>query len=124
MDHEDSRTGLAVFLEHRHATFLVLSGDAHGAEYTLDQSCVRIGRGPGVDLALDGEGLSREHVILEFQDGAYRLRASDAASPVLVNGASTRVAELKPGDRVELGDQTLQYAVEKRRRPGSPRRQP
>ena len=43
-------------------------------EHVLDQPRVRIGRGPGVDLALDHPSLDREHAVLEFDGTGYRLR--------------------------------------------------
>ena len=63
------------FLANQHAAVVVLSGNAAGNEFTLDQPKVSLGRGPGVDLAFDDAAMSREHVVFEFSAGGFRIRS-------------------------------------------------
>jgi len=109
--------GAEEFLASYRAALVILSGAAAGSEYSLDESRVTIGRGPGVDLAFDDEGMSREHVAIEFFEAGYRLRDLGSTNGVRVNGSSVSACELKHGDRFDLGGHRFQYVVEERERP-------
>ena len=54
---------------------MILSGEARGLEYRLDQPRTAVGRGPGVDLALDDASLRTRHALVEFRGGGFVLRA-------------------------------------------------
>ena len=86
-------------------------------EHVLDQRRVTLGRGPGVDLALDDESLAWEHAELEFIEGGFRLRRLSETAETRLNGGPIEVAALKPNDRFQLGTLSFEYIVE--RRPGS-----
>ena len=90
---------LAEYLDRFHAALVILSGEARGLEYRLDQPKTALGRGPGVDLALDDASLRCRHAIVEFRAGAFVLRDFDADSGL----------ELKDGDRFRLGDLELGF---------------
>ena len=105
---------LATFLERNRVVLVVLTGDLAGSEYAIDQRSMLIGRGPGVDLGLDNDTMSRQHAVLEFVGGSYRVRDAGSRNGVRVNGASVQVSDLKHGDRLELGEQAFQYVVERR----------
>jgi pSer/pThr/pTyr-binding forkhead associated (FHA) protein len=103
------------FLERFRPTVTVLSGEAAGMEFVVESRRSLIGRGPGVDLALDHPSLAREHAVLDLSDEGVELRAQPAA-PVRVNGAPVRSAALKPGDRFSLGEVRFGFDVEPRGR--------
>ncbi len=86
-------------------------------EHVLDQRRVSLGRGPGVDLALDDESLACAHAELEFGDGGFRLRRLSEAAEIRLNGGPVESAELKSNDRFQLGQLSFSYIVE--RRPGT-----
>jgi predicted component of type VI protein secretion system len=90
---------LAEYLDRFHAALVILSGEARGLEYRLDQPRTALGRGPGVDLALDDASLRRRHAVVEFKSGAFVLRDFDADSGL----------ELKDGDRFRIGDLELGF---------------
>jgi pSer/pThr/pTyr-binding forkhead associated (FHA) protein len=94
-------------------TITVLSGEAAGMEFVVESRRSLIGRGPGVDLALDDASLAREHAALELSDAGVELRALPAASARL-NGAPVRSAKLKPGDRFSLGAISFGFEIEPR----------
>jgi len=86
-------------------------------EHVLDQRRVSLGRGPGVDLALDDESLTCHHAELEFVEGGFQLRKLGDAAETRVNGGLVEAARLKPNDRFQLGALSFSYVVE--RRPGT-----
>ncbi len=99
----NSNSALGDFLARYRAALVILSGEARGLEYGLDQNRTAVGRGPGVDLALDDDSLRCQHALVEFRGGHFVLRdfASDDV-PAL---------ELKDGDRFRLGRLELQFTL-------------
>ena len=72
---------------------VVVEGASAGSQHSLDRERLIIGRGPDVDLAFDDAEMSRQHVILDFRRGAYRLRDLDSTNGTLLNGNRVQ----KPG---------------------------
>ncbi len=101
------------FLARFRPTITVLTGDAVGMEFVVESRRSLIGRGPGVDLALDHPSLAREHAELEWSDEGIQLRVRPSAE-ARVNGAPIRVAPLKPGDRFWLGEVCFGFEIELR----------
>jgi pSer/pThr/pTyr-binding forkhead associated (FHA) protein len=100
---------LTAFLANFRAAIIVLSGEGEGVEYVLDQARVLVGRGPGVDLALDDPTLERVHAAIEFDGEGYHLRERTGETEF---GAGT---ELKDEARFVLGEVTFGYVLETRR---------
>jgi predicted component of type VI protein secretion system len=99
---------LSDFLTRYRPALVILTGEARGLEYRLDQPRTAVGRGPGVDLALNDESLRTRHALVEFQRGGFVLRAADLESE------SPNPLELKDGDRFHLGSLELQFTLEAR----------
>jgi predicted component of type VI protein secretion system len=104
MKNASATAALAEYLDRFHAALVILSGEARGLEYRLDQPRTALGRGPGVDLALDDASLRCRHAIVEFRAGVFVLRDFDADSGL----------ELKDGDRFRLGDLELGFTQVRR----------
>lgn len=102
------------FIANFRSTIIVLSGEAAGMEFVLDARRSLIGRGPGVDLALDDPSLAREHALIELAATGFSLHARSAGASILVNGAAVSAAPLKPGDRFQLGEIQFGFEVEAR----------
>ena len=102
------------FLESHRAAIVVLSGNTAGNELVLDQPKVSLGRGPGVDLTFDDPAMSREHVVIEFSDGGFRIRDLGSMNGTEVNGAVIQVGNLDHGDRLRIGEHAFQFILEKR----------
>jgi predicted component of type VI protein secretion system len=100
------------FLAHGRPVLVVLSGRATGLEFVLDQQRVSIGRGPGVDLAIDDESLRAEHARLEYADGAFWLVDCAPDSVTRLNGGPVERQALKPNDRLQLGAFAFEYLLE------------
>ena len=96
---------LSDFLTRYRPALVILTGEARGLEYRLDQPRTALGRGPGVDLALDDESLRTRHALVEFKSGGFVLRQADVEGSAL---------ELKDGDRFHLGALELQFTLEAR----------
>lgn len=63
-----------------------------------------IGRAPDCDIVLDSPTVARVHAIVErFDHGPHVIRAGDGAQTIWVNDAPTQRAELRAGDRVQIG---------------------
>ena len=77
----------------------------------LDWSCAQnellIGRGPGCDVALGDETVSRQHARLVFRDGGWTVQDLASKNGVTVNGVRVGRCQLKPGDRLGLGLQLV-----------------
>jgi len=97
---------LSDFLTRYRPALVILTGEARGLEYRLDQPRTAVGRGPGVDLALDDESLRTRHALVEFKSGGFVLRH--------VDGELANALELKDGDRFHLGSLELQFTLEAR----------
>ena len=104
------------FLSRQRAIVVVLSGASAGTEYEVHKPNVSMGRAEPSDWIFPDDTLSKEHAALEFVDGGMRLRDLGSMNGTTVNGAETKSAELKNGDRFQLGEQQFQYVLEKRRR--------
>jgi len=107
---------LDTFLANFHAALIVLSGPALGMEFVLDQRSIRVGRGPGVDLAIDDPSLETVHARIEFENGAFRVCVA-AEAELLLNGGSVKSGELKADDRLDLGSVSFGFSLEPRSLP-------
>jgi len=108
-------TGEGFFAAHR-AVLVTMSGTTAGNEYEIDRDRMRIGRGPGVELAFADTTMSREHAAFEIMDDAIRVRDLGSTNGVQVNGAAVLQSELKHGDRISLGEHEFQLVLEARKR--------
>ena len=102
------------FLDAHCVSIVSLSGADAGSEHVLEQGCVSLGRGPGVDLAFDDTAMSREHAVLEASERGFRIRDLGSTNGTRVNGSPAQSAELKHRDRFEIGEHVFQYVVEER----------
>jgi Inner membrane component of T3SS, cytoplasmic domain len=99
-------SALVDFLGRYRAALVILSGEARGMEYRLDQARTALGRGPGVELALDDKTLRCRHALVEFRGSCFELRDCDGES---------RGVELKDGDRFRLGEHEFAFVLEPKR---------
>ena len=84
------------------------------AERHAEQQQLTVGRGPGVDVALDNPSLARAHFAIEFSGLGFRLRALTEDRGVRLNGSEVTLCELHDGDRIRIGDATLQFVQSER----------
>ena len=60
------------------------------------------------------DSMSREHATFELVEDCFRVRDLGSTNGLRVNGHPTLVCELKHGDKVEIGELSLQYLQESR----------
>ena len=102
------------FMSRFQAAIVILSGEAAGSEFPLEQERVSVGRGPGVDIVFNDACMSRQHAAFELADDGFRVRDLGSTNGVQLNGVRVEVAELKHGDGVHLGELALQYILRDR----------
>ena len=102
------------FLDHYVAKVMLVSGPDAGAGFAIDRERVIVGRGPGVDRAFDDPAMSRQHAAIEFSGTGFRIRDLGSTNGTVVNGAAVQTAELRHGDRFEIGGRVFVLAVEER----------
>jgi len=98
------------------ASMVMTSGDAAGSEYVIDAPSFSIGRGDDATWSFADDSMSSEHAALEFSGTGIRLRDLGSMNGCRVNGAAVSAADLKHGDRIELGESTFQFLLEERQR--------
>ena len=105
---------LPAFLARNRACIVMLSGRGQGSEFELDREHLSVGRGPGVDIAIDDPTVSMQHASLEFSGDGFRIRDLGSTNGITVNDAPTRSSSLKHGDCFRIGDVEFQLVVETR----------
>jgi len=113
---EDPDLDSRAFFESHDVALVTLSGTTAGNEYRLERPQVIVGRSPDSGLAFDDAAMSREHAAFELAGAGFRVRDLGSTNGVLVNGSASLAADLKHGDRVQIGEHTFQFILEKRSR--------
>ncbi len=90
---------------------LWLVGDHHGKRIVqaIHPPACRVGRDPSSDLVLPSQTVSRNHAVIEIEDGSALVRDLGSRNGTRVNGVSA-AAEPRPvrsGDRLEFGSVAL-----------------
>ena len=106
---------LQEFLDRYAATVMLVSGPGAGAGFAIDRERVIVGRGPGVDKAFDDP----RHVPPARGDRVllapgFRIRDLGSTNGTRLNGAAVQSAELRHGDRFEIGGRSFVLAIEER----------
>jgi pSer/pThr/pTyr-binding forkhead associated (FHA) protein len=104
----------AGFLVSHSAAIVFASGPLGGSEVLLEKERVTLGRGAGVDVVLDDASVSNQHAALELAGAGFRIRDLGSTNGVRVNGSRVAGADLKHGDRLEIGSLCFRYRVEAR----------
>lgn len=86
------------------AMLTVLSGTGAGRCFLLDKEKTVIGRGRGVDIHLNDNGISRAHArIIRWVGLAYVVEDLGSMNGTFVNGRRIERATISSGDRLQLG---------------------
>ena len=117
LETKDRNAVFSQFISRFQASIVILNGPAKGTDYTLDAAKTVIGRGPGVDLAFEDDAMSREHASLEFSGKGFQISDLGSTNGIQVNGAAAKAADLKHGDKFQVGEHLFQFVVEQRSNP-------
>lgn len=90
-----------------------LDGLQAGKVFPLDNQENKLGRLPGLEVPLEGEGISREHAMIRRSSrGRFSLVDTGSRNGSYVNGKRLkRPQRLKDGDEVTIGELTLRFNV-------------
>lgn len=93
-------------------TFKIYQNGQLVGEQRLSQSVINIGRLPSSDLQLDDEAVGSMQAQIEVQ-GAGSIQINDMSSPggTFVNGQKVTKGALKEGDKIIVGETTLELSI-------------
>jgi pSer/pThr/pTyr-binding forkhead associated (FHA) protein len=90
--------------------FVMLAGPTPGAEYSLDQERVTIGRAEDCTISINHNSVSRLHCeVHALGDGRFEIIDKGSSNGVRVNGSDLRRGIVEPGDILELGDVRFRF---------------
>jgi transcriptional regulator with AAA-type ATPase domain len=75
-----------------------------GRMTTFERETTVLGRGPGCDLELPGEQMSRQHAAVIRSGDRLSIRDVESTNGVFLNGARVTEAEIKTGDVLRVGE--------------------
>ena len=110
----DTDGRFAQFMTRFQASLVILNGPATGTDFAIDSQRLVVGRGPGVDLALEDDAMSREHAVIEFSGRGFQVSDLGSTNGVIVNGSKISVIDLKHADKIQIGEHQFQFVVEER----------
>jgi transcriptional regulator with GAF, ATPase, and Fis domain len=70
---------------------------------------LRAGSGKACELLVEGDGVSREHFVVERSPTGWRLKDAGSGGGTRVNGSLVAARRLRNGDRIEVGDTVLTF---------------
>lgn len=116
---EKDRIDGALFLAQNRVSVIVVDGPARGTEIVVDREEMVVGRNAGADISLPDDALSGVHAAIELGLAGFRIRDLGSTNGTFVNGSQVQATDLKNGDRITLGEHTLQYLQEPKGAPGA-----
>jgi two-component system, cell cycle response regulator len=90
-----------------HAYLVVLAGTNLGEMYKIDGPESVVGRAMSAQLRLNDDGISRRHCRVLSIGGRVIIEDLGSANGTLVNGEMIQHQELKEGDKIRLGANTM-----------------
>lgn len=95
------------------AELKVIRGSFKGTIVGLSAGTVVIGRSSDCELSLKGaQGVSRRHCKVQYLGKRFVIIDLESRNGTIVNGQSVERKVLEHGDRIEVGDETLEFTVE------------
>lgn len=88
-----------------------VEGADAGKVFPLDRPVVVLGRLPECDITLTGAAVSRRHAKVQQEGGRWTVTDLGSTNGVRVNAQPVQVSEIRPGDRLEVGDITFTFLL-------------
>lgn len=92
------------------ATLLVIEGEDHGRRFEIAPPSATIGRGVHSTIRLNDSEVSRQHAIIEYDSGRFRVSDRGSSNGTWVNGQPIHGHVLLDGDRIQVGRSLLVYS--------------
>ena len=86
----------------------------NGSEHPINTCEFRIGSGVGVGLTVNDPKVSRNHAVIEFENGEYYIRDLYSANGTFVNEkrlAANSRTKIADGDTVAFADETFTFCI-------------
>jgi pSer/pThr/pTyr-binding forkhead associated (FHA) protein len=99
------------FIAPRFALILTTEGGAE-ARVAVKGSQFSVGRGTENDLILSDPSVSRYHLLIRFEQGAYVAQNLESRNGTMVNGRPITTAPLTGGESLRVGDVVLRFVRE------------
>ncbi len=94
------------------AELVVVAGAHKGKTVSLGAGTAVIGRGTDCELSLKGSvGASRRHCKVQYLGNRFVLIDLESRNGTVVNGQSVERKVLEPNDKIEIGDEVIQFVV-------------
>jgi pSer/pThr/pTyr-binding forkhead associated (FHA) protein len=93
------------------AELMIEAGPDVGQSFKMASSTVRVGRSPDNDLILRDPATSGHHARLERRGAQFFITDLGSTNGTLVNGEPVQEKELKHGDKVTIGQNTLKFGL-------------
>lgn len=88
-------------------SLVLQSGNGRGTRFPVGAVPITIGRAGENEIVLDSPDVSRRHARLSWVGNQLRIEDLNSTNGTRVNGTPVRLSDLRPGDHVTLGTQTL-----------------
>jgi hypothetical protein len=86
----------------------VVAGPNRGESYELRDGETSIGRVDGNEIILNSSKISKKHCVLIVSNGQVVLKDQGSSNGTFVNGVLTKIKPVAPGDRISVGDVTME----------------
>ncbi len=94
------------------ARLVIVEGRQRGDFHVLMPEGASIGRLAVNDICVADEQVSRQHAVVEFKDGGWRVRDLGSMNGTRVNGKRVDDAHLVSGDRITVGKHVIRFEDE------------
>lgn len=84
---------------------------ADGKRHPLQNATTTLGRLPSCEVVLDDPSVSRRHARIARSDGQWTVEDLGSTNGVKINGQPVGHAQLRDGDRLELGSVALTFTL-------------
>ncbi|MEE8600113.1 FhaA domain-containing protein [Euzebya tangerina] len=88
-----------------------VEGSDAGKLFPLNPGSTVLGRLPECEITLTGAAVSRRHARIQQEGDRWTITDLGSTNGIRVNGHGVQVSEIKPGDRVEVGDITFSFLL-------------
>src|SRR5688572_27288080 len=91
---------------------IVMSGPLAGATFPLPQEEFSIGRDPSNAMCLNDTLISRNHAVIRKEHDRFNVVDLNSRNGTFVNNLPVVDRKLEPGDRIQIGDSLILFALD------------
>jgi transcriptional regulator with GAF, ATPase, and Fis domain len=91
---------------------IALAGPSKGKAFGLSDAEFSIGRDTSSALTLNDALISRQHAVIRNNGGEFTICDLNSRNGTFVNSVPISARRLEPGDRIQIGDSLLLFAIE------------